>query len=157
MFRLAAVSLIALLLAGCGQNKGASIEGVWAWFDPESCVGDRDTVEFAGDEFFHRRQGAVYVHGIDVNYRVTDDAGVEWVTATYTVETDDPNLSRTVSLTFEPEGESTLLFRGSVVDGVAPPNAGNVIGRELYRCVDGHAVMDDASDELTIEGTAEGE
>jgi len=157
MFRLAAISLIALMLASCGQNKGPSIEGTWAWFDPASCEGNRDTVEFAGKEFFHRRQGSVYVHGVNVDYRVTNESGAEWVTASYTVETDDPNVTRTVALTFEPQGDNILLFRGSVVDGVAPANAGNVIGRELYRCVDGHAVMDDQADELTVESPAEGE
>lgn len=144
MYRLMAIALAALALASCGP-KGSSLEGTWAWFDPSACEGNRDTIEFAETDFFHRREGEVFLESHDVAYRVTDDSGAEWVTATYSVVSEETGATRSVALTFEPQGENILLFRGVAFDGSAPPNAGNVIGRELFRCVEGQAVLDDAN------------
>jgi len=144
MFRGTAIALAALALVSCGP-KVAPLEGTWAWFDPAACEGNRDTIEFAGQDFFHRRMGDVFVESHDVAYRVTGDEGTEWITATYGVQSVESGATRSVALTFEPQGDNTLIFRGSVVDGAAPANAGNVIGRLLYRCVDGAAVLDDAN------------
>lgn len=143
MYRGLAIVLTALALASCGQSP-APLEGTWAWFDPTACEDNRDTIEFAGPDFYHRRMGDVFVESHDAAYRVTDDSGTEWVTATYSVTSAETGATRSVALTFEPQGDNILIFRGSVVDGSAPANAGNVIGRELYRCVDGEAVLDDA-------------
>jgi len=147
MFRTAAILLMALALVSCG-SKGPNIEGKWAWFDPAACEADRDTIEFDGETFYHRRDGAVFVFGQNVSYRTTTENGASWVTATYTVESEDDaeTVMRSVSLTFEPQGENTLIFQGSVVDGVAPRNAASAIGRELYRCHDGQAVLDGDAD-----------
>jgi hypothetical protein len=158
MVRAISIVLLAVSLASCGDQSGP-LDGTWGWFDPAVCEGNRDTIEFAGRDFFHRRNGEVFVRGQNVRYHETDESGATWITATYGVEVPrapdpaaedgearDPEMvTRSVSLTFEPMTENTLIFRGSVVDGVAPPNAANVIGRQLYRCVDGEAVLDDAN------------
>lgn len=162
MYRGLAIALTALALVSCGPQT-TPLEGTWAWFDPAACEGNLDVITFAGKDFHHYREGAVHVQGTDVRYHSNSESGAEWITATYAVEVprapdleeiaagaapEEPIMvSRSVALTFEPQGDNILIFRGSVVDGNPPANAGNVIGRELYRCVDGVAVLDDANDD----------
>ncbi len=131
MFRIALLLLIALGLSSCGE-RGPSIEGKWGWFEAAACEGDLDTIEFTPHGFFHRRQGEIFVEGQDVAYQNSSDGGAPRVTAIYVVVNE--NNSRTISLTFEPQGTDVLIFRGSTIDGVAPEAAGRAMGRELYRC-----------------------
>ena len=152
MFRFVIVSLMALGLAACGQQGGQAnaLQGKWGWVNPDACEGDRDTIEFAGSGFRHRRQGEDFVVGRDVAYQ-TNDQG--WITATYIVDREGGS-ARTISLTFEPStaerrndaGEvlqtyNVLIFRGSVIDGSSPDSASNVMGRPLFNCVDVAAGM----------------
>jgi hypothetical protein len=143
MLRVVALLLIALGLASCGP-KPPTLEGKWAWFSPDNCEGDRDTIEFAGTDFFHRQGGEVSLQGGNVAYEVTEDGDTTLITAAYDAVVDD--LTRPVSLTFEMQGDNTLVFRGSVVDGASPPTVNSALGRELFRCEGGHAVESEMSE-----------
>jgi len=145
MLRFGIVGIVALGLTACGQSASTdnAVQGKWGWFNLEACEGDRDTVEFDGSTFTHRRNGEDFVVGRDVAYQTNDDG---WISATYIVDLENGS-SRTISLTFEPSvgrrnnaaGEdigphNVLLFRGSIIDGQAPESAGNVVGRPLVAC-----------------------
>lgn len=133
MFRFAALSLIALGLASCGQQE-PSIEGKWAWFNETNCEADRDTIEFSGISFVHRREGNIYVRGNDLAFQRTTEDGVARVTAIYRVDIENTNEGRIITLTFEPAGNRVLVFRGSTINGEAPEAAGRAMGRVLFRC-----------------------
>ncbi len=80
MNRIFVILLMSLGLVACSE-QGPSLEGKWGWFTAEACEADRDTIEFAGTEFMHRRQGEVAVQGTDLAYRQTDAAGGARLTA----------------------------------------------------------------------------
>lgn len=131
MNRIFVILLMSLGLVACGQ-QGPSIEGKWAWMDVAACEGDLDTIEFSGTNFTRRLRGEVNRQGRDLAYRQTDEAGSPRVTAVYLWV--EGEVSRTVSITFEPQGNDVMIYRGSNIDGQVPPSAASTLGRELFRC-----------------------
>lgn len=157
MIRVAAITILALALVSCGRGErtGAPLQGKWGWFVPVACEDNRDAIEFDGRNFRHwalpragneddaPQVGEVIREGHDTVY-TQNEAG--WITATYVIDRPDGG-TQTVALTFEPgslrvgdgteDGAATrdiLVFRGSVIDGIAPENAAGFIGQPLYRC-----------------------
>ncbi len=127
MVRFAAVLMIALGLAACGQ-QGPTLEGRWAVFEAERCEGDADTMEFAGRSYFHRRGGNVVIEGSDLAYTLTDAENGERVTAIFNVN------GQVWQMTFEQESDNTLTFQGAAIDGAVSDQAERSVGRSLYRC-----------------------
>jgi len=146
MIRIAALSILAMMLTACGRGEepGATLQGTWGWFDPSACEQNRDVIEFAGDRFLQWRSsvgesgfeeglGVIVREGRDVTYSA-DDEGL--VTATYTSD-DNSGVAYEVLFTVEPAmsgGQRALLFRGVTIDGEAPGQASGVIGLPLYYC-----------------------
>jgi len=131
MIRFFIVAMMSIGLMACVE-QGPSVEGKWAWFDVASCEGDLDTIELSGTSFTRHLNGEVARLGRDLAYRQTDEEGATRVTAIYLWETEAA--SRTVTITFEPQGNDVLIYRGSTIDGQVPAGAAANLGRELFRC-----------------------
>ncbi len=127
MVRFAAVVMVALSLAACGQ-QGPTLEGRWAVFDAARCEGDTDTMEFAGRTYAHRRGGNVVVSGSDLAYTASDSADGERITAIFNVN------GQVWEMTFGQVSDNELTFQGAAIDGEASAQAARSVGRSLYRC-----------------------
>lgn len=127
MVRFAAVLMVALSLAACGQ-QGPTLEGRWGVFDAARCEGDTDTMEFADRTFSHRRGGNVVVSGTDLAFTTSDAADGERITAIFNVD------GQVWNMTFARVSDTELTFQGAAIDGEASVQAERSVGRSLYRC-----------------------